>query len=51
MDVLFGIGGIMSLTILISKLLSMNFLASHNSLSTVAEFVGGVQFFLRPCQS
>ncbi|EZP76757.1 hypothetical protein H839_09183 [Parageobacillus genomosp. 1] len=43
----FGIGAIMPLAILISKLLRINFLSS-NPLSTVAGLVGGVQLFFAP---
>jgi hypothetical protein len=44
----FGIGAIMPLAILISKLLRINFLSSHNPLSTMAGLVGGVQLFFAP---
>jgi hypothetical protein len=44
----FGIGAIMPLAILISKLLRVNFLSAHNPLSTVAGLVGGVQLFFAP---
>jgi hypothetical protein len=45
---LFGIGAILPLAILISKLLKINFLAAHNPLSTVGGLVGGVQIFFAP---
>jgi hypothetical protein len=45
---LFGIGAILPLAILISKLLKINFLAAHNPLSIVGGLVGGVQIFLAP---
>jgi hypothetical protein len=45
---LFGIGAILPLAILISKILKINFLAAHNPLSTVGGLVGGMQIFFAP---
>lgn len=45
---LFGIGSIFPLGILISKLLKVNFLATHNPLSTISGLIGGIQIFFAP---
>jgi hypothetical protein len=45
---IFGIGIIFPLGILISKLMKVNFLATHNPLSTIAGLVGGIQIFFAP---
>jgi hypothetical protein len=45
---LFGIGAIMPVAIVISKILKINFLSSHNPLSTVGGLIGGIQIFFAP---
>lgn len=45
---LFGIGLVLPLGILVSKLIHVNFLATHNPLSTIGGLVGGIQIFFAP---
>jgi hypothetical protein len=44
----FGMGLVLPLGILISKFLRVNFLATHNPLSSIGGLVGGVQIFFAP---
>jgi hypothetical protein len=45
---LFGIGLVLPLGILASKVVRINFLATHNPLSTIGGLVGGIQIFFAP---
>ncbi|KAA0544609.1 hypothetical protein FZW96_19565 [Bacillus sp. BGMRC 2118] len=45
---IFGVGLVFPLGILLAKLLSVNFLASHNPLSAIGGLVGGIQIFFAP---
>lgn len=45
---LFGIGLVLPLGILVSKIVQVNFLATHNPLSAVGGLVGGIQIFFAP---
>ena len=45
---LFGIGLVLPLGILVSKVVHVNFLASHNPLSAIGGLVGGIQIFFAP---
>ncbi|WP_102262428.1 DUF7010 family protein [Mesobacillus jeotgali] len=45
---LFGIGLVLPLGILVSKVIHVNFLATHNPLSTIGGLVGGIQIFFAP---
>ncbi|MBT2682759.1 hypothetical protein [Bacillus sp. ISL-37] len=45
---LFGIGFVLPLGILVSKVIHVNFLATHNPLSTIGGLVGGIQIFFAP---
>lgn len=45
---LFGIGLVLPLGILVSKVVHVNFLATHNPLSTIGGLVGGIQIFFAP---
>lgn len=45
---LFGIGLVLPLGILVSKVVQVNFLATHNPLSAIGGLVGGIQIFFAP---
>jgi hypothetical protein len=45
---LFSIGLVLPLGILVSKVIHVNFLATHNPLSTIGGLVGGIQIFFAP---
>jgi hypothetical protein len=45
---LFGIGLVLPLGILVSKVVHVNFLATHNPLSTIGGLVGGIQICFAP---
>jgi hypothetical protein len=45
---LFGIGLVLPLGILVSKIVHVNFLATHNPLSAIGGLVGGIQIFFAP---
>ncbi|SFB04490.1 MULTISPECIES: hypothetical protein [unclassified Bacillus (in: firmicutes)] len=44
----FGVGLVFPLGILVSKVLKINFLATHNPLSVIGGLVGGIQIFFAP---
>lgn len=44
----FGVGLVFPLGILVSKMLKINFLATHNPLAVIGGLVGGIQIFFAP---